>query len=51
MRWRAKTTYLRSALDDIKEIAKFHINEVDPASARKIYADMRHTIGCSRISR
>ena len=33
--------YLRPALDDMEEIVKFHINEVGPASARKIYADMR----------
>lgn len=42
---RAEVTYLQPALDDIEEIVKFHINEVGPASARKIYADMHHTIG------
>ena len=38
---KAEITYLRPALDDMEEIVKFHINEVGPASARKIYADMR----------
>ena len=42
---KAEITYLRPALDDMEEIVKFHINEVGPASARKIYADMRHTLG------
>ena len=42
---KAEITYLRTALEDIEEIVKFHVNEVGPASARKIYADMRHTIG------
>ena len=42
---KAEITYLRPALDDMEEIVKFHINEVGPASARKIYSDMRHTLG------
>ena len=42
---KAEITYLRPALDDMEEIVKFHINEVGPASARKIYSDMRNTLG------
>lgn len=42
---RAEIVYLRPALEDMEEIVKFHINEVDPASARKIYADMRSKLG------
>ena len=42
---RAEVVYLRPALEDMEEIVKFHINEVGPASARKIYADMRHKLG------
>ena len=42
---RAEIVYLRPALEDMEEIVKFHISEVGPASARKIYADMRHKLG------
>ena len=42
---RAEIVYLRPALEDMEEIVKFHIREVGPASARKIYADMRHKLG------
>ena len=42
---RAEVVYLRPALEDMEEIVKFHINEVGPASTRKIYADMRHKLG------
>lgn len=45
MQSKAEMIYLRPALEDIEEIVKFHINEVGPASARKIYSDMRHTLG------
>lgn len=44
MQSKAEIIYLRPALEDIEEIVKFHINEVGPASARKIYSDMRHTL-------
>lgn len=42
---RAEIVYLRPALEDMEEIVKFHISEVGPASARKIYADMRRKLG------
>ena len=45
MQQRAEVVYLRPALEDMEEMVKFHINEVGPASARKIYADMRRKRG------
>lgn len=42
---RAEIVYLRPALEDMAEIVKFHISVVGPASARKIYTDMRHKLG------
>ena len=45
MQQRAEIVYLRPALEDMEEIVKFHISEVGPASARKIYADMRRKLG------
>lgn len=45
MQQRAEIVYLRPALEDMEEIVKFHISEVAPASARRIYADIRHKLG------
>ncbi len=50
-RWRrysvplkSKLVYLTPALRDMEEIVKFHISEVVPASARKIYRAMKDSI-------
>ena len=40
-----KLTGNNQELEDMEEIVKFHISEVGPASARKIYADMRRKLG------
>ena len=45
MQQRAEIVYLRPSLEDMEEIFKFHISEVGPPSARKIYADMRRKLG------
>lgn len=39
-----KLLYLSPALQDIDEIVKYHITQVGPASARKIYATMKTSI-------
>lgn len=41
---RSKLVYLTPAENDFEEIVKYHINEVGPASARKIYRTMKDTI-------
>ena len=40
----SKLVYLAPAAQDMEEIVKFHIANVGPASARKVYAAMEDTI-------
>ena len=40
----SKLVYLAPAAQDMEEIVKFHIANVGPASARKVYSAMEHTI-------
>lgn len=42
---RSKLVYLTPAANDLREIVKYHIAEVGPQSARRIYQEIRSTVG------
>ena len=42
----SKLVYLTTAAHDMEEVVKFHIANVGPASARKVYVSMENRMAC-----